>query len=79
MIEEIQNRVNEGLSIESNIKYMYDADTSIMESIKIIRKVYSISLGEAKKLVSTQPCWMETVDKNKPLHDACEQILNRDE
>lgn len=49
--------ISDDVSQENIISYLYDEDVSIFESIVLIRELYDISLGEAKQIVSTSPCW----------------------
>ena len=42
---------------------------SITETIKAVREVGQISLGQAKELVTSSPVWRQTAERAKPLHD----------
>lgn len=42
---------------------------SITETIKAVREVAHISLGQAKELVTSSAAWRQTSERAKPLHD----------
>lgn len=50
---------------------------TIVETIKAVRELFSIGLGEAKDVVVAQPCWRLTVESSMPLHEeAIQEVVN---
>lgn len=42
---------------------------TITETIKAVREVAHLSLGQAKELVTSSAAWRQTAERAKPLHD----------
>ena len=49
----------------------------ILEAIKMVKQLYSVSLREAKQQVTTHPAWADIVRANEPFHDELEKIAKR--
>ncbi len=64
-----------GTSREHVIVALKDEDYPILEAIKVIRKTYDISLGDAKIAVSSHAAWKNTVDGAQGLHDDFKQAF----
>ncbi len=65
-----QKRIAEGMPVEEVITLLHRDGFTILESIAAIRKLYQISLREAKQLVSIQPVWYDFVEAQRPFHEA---------
>lgn len=61
--------VVEGRSPEEVISKLYSTGASMIDSIKIVRTAFGISLGLAKEMVAGHPVWLEVVEKHLPLYD----------
>ncbi|EJE49527.1 hypothetical protein PMI14_05900 [Acidovorax sp. CF316] len=61
------------------IARMHAQGHTIVETIKAVRKEFSLSLGEAKIQVSNHPAWADIVRAAEPLHDALERAAACDE
>lgn len=53
----------------------YRDGKTIVDVIKTVREQFSLSLGEAKLVVSRQPCWLQVVQAAQPLHDIAIRVL----
>lgn len=61
MTEECKRRSDAGASTEEVIQYIHDKEFSILDCMKIVKRVYGITLDDAKMLVTSHPAWaMET-------------------
>lgn len=49
---------------------------SIVESIKIVRILYKLPLGEAKRIVSSHQVWETTVRNHEHSHEELANIVN---
>jgi ribosomal protein L7/L12 len=63
------------LKIIEVVESGYHSGKTIVEVIKTVREQFNLSLGEAKVIVSRQPCWAKTVLAAQPLHDAAVQLV----
>lgn len=54
---------------EDLIRYMHDRGLSIMDSIKVVRWMYALSLGEAKRIVTAHPIWTNVVRNADTVHE----------
>lgn len=67
IIEDYKMRVKQGESITSVIGDLHADGLHIINAIIVLREVYSLSLKEAKNLVSEHPAWAEIVEQSKPV------------
>ena len=74
-IAHIKSELQNGVSLEQIILELARNGESIMSSIKLVRAVANISLGEAKRIVSAHSAWKELVEANQQLHDDAEAVL----
>lgn len=71
LIEKVICLINEGKS-QDEVLEMLSENCSIMNAIIIVREVYKIPLGDAKKMVSSSHFWLEKHNSNEILHEALE-------
>jgi hypothetical protein len=64
-----QKEVRNGKNKEEIIEFLHISGLTITESMKIIKDIYKISLGEAKAMVAGHPIWNNVVDAAKPLQN----------
>jgi ribosomal protein L7/L12 len=77
LVADAQGKVFQGVSADEVIKYLHHQGISIIDAIKVIREVYGISLGESKRLVTSNSAWGEVVEAARSLHDDLENyVLN---
>jgi hypothetical protein len=57
LLSECRECIASGESIEKVISYLHNDHVSLLDSMKIIRTLYDMSLGEAKKIVLEHPAW----------------------
>jgi len=67
-----QAKLQAGTTLDEVIVYLHGQGLSILDTIKVIRQVGRISLGDAKQIVSHHTVWQQTVKANEALHDAAE-------
>jgi len=65
-------KLQAGTTIDEVIAYLHDQGLSILDTIKVIRQVGRMSLGDAKQIVSNHTVWQHTVKANEALHDEAE-------
>lgn len=67
-----------GLSIDEILDALRQRSPSIIQSIKVIRDLLSISLGEAKLLVHRSRTWSDMRDIFSEVHDVAETEYQTD-
>jgi len=65
-----------GESLESVLAYLRAEGQSIIDSIKIVREVENIPLGEAKIVVDSSATWADFRDSNATLRQAAFESLD---
>jgi hypothetical protein len=75
VIQRYRLRVESGVSASTVIRELHDEGFWILESIKLIRSIYSVDLGEAKRLVVNHPVWDEVIEASEPLYDSLEEVF----
>jgi ribosomal protein L7/L12 len=75
VIQRYRLKVESGATPDTIIRELHDEGFWIIESIKLIRGIYSINLEEAKRLVANHPVWDEVVEASESLHDALEEVF----
>ena len=63
-----------GIPLNDMIFMLKQEGLSIIDSIKVVRDVYGLSLGQSKIVVTSHPCWVEFVQASEPLHDELEKL-----
>ena len=79
MREECQKRLSHGAGPADLILYLHREGITIVESIKALKEIYKLSLGEAKELVTAHPAWAEEVRNADILHEELEKALQKEE
>lgn len=79
MIEECQKRVSHGASREDLILYLHHEGITIVDSMKVLKEIYKISLGEAKEIVTAHPAWTDEVRSADILHEQLEKALQEED
>lgn len=70
------NAARRNLDVSELIGYLHNQEVNIIDSIKVVSRVFNLSLGEAKKLVSSHSAWSEVAETSAPLHDELLQALD---
>lgn len=73
IIEKYRKRIRSDWTIEEVINGLHSEGLTITDSMKALRILYGINLGEAKTLVTAHPIWSSVVRANEPFHDALER------
>jgi len=69
--------IKEGDDIGKVISFLKESKFSIIESMKIIREIYGISLAESKFQVVSHPSWKKIVAGHQKLHDELEDLITK--
>ncbi|AWI08946.1 hypothetical protein [Ereboglobus luteus] len=74
--EKYKKLAEEGINQYQLIGALKNEGYSILEAMKVLRRIYSISLGDAKEAITKHPDWKSTVLESQGLHDDFEQAIN---
>jgi ribosomal protein L7/L12 len=74
LVAEARQKVVQGISANEIISCLHQQGISIIDAMKVIREVYEISLGESKRLVTSNSAWGSIVKAAKPLHEELERF-----
>jgi ribosomal protein L7/L12 len=66
---------NLGDSQEEIIHALRQRGASQMESLKVIRSVYGVDTGEAKKIIDLSPTWSDMWASNQHLRSVATDVL----
>jgi len=75
----LRSRLREGASLSDIVAELHASGLTIIESIHVVREACSISLGQAKEIVTSHPVWAKVVRAAEPLHDDLEEIFRQRE
>jgi ribosomal protein L7/L12 len=78
MLEECRRRISQGVKREDLILYLHNEGLTIIESMKILKKIYNLSLGEAKEQVTAHPAWASEVRSADVLHEELQHALEKE-
>lgn len=70
-----RKRVRNDEPVEQMIVALHDDGFTITDSMKAVRALYGISLGESKQLVTGHPIWYQVVKANEPFHEELVQVM----
>jgi hypothetical protein len=68
--DEIQADASGGIPAGESVIKLHGRGMSVIASVRIIRKAYSLGLGEAKELVANHYVWKSVTESAEPFHDA---------
>jgi len=64
-----REKIERGADSCEILYWLKQLDVSIIDAIKIVRKVFAIPLGEAKEVVSSHSAWSSTAEGAETLHE----------
>ena len=70
-----EQKLQAGVALDDVIAYLHVQGISILDAIKVVRHASSMSLGDAKQVVSCHAVWQSVVKANEALHDASEAAV----
>lgn len=65
-------------SIETVIRHAHDEGFSILDCMTIVKQVYGVGLGEAKRLVTSHPSWRVETEKMDTFSQGLADALERE-
>ena len=74
--KEFKEMIKGGSGIDEVIQFLHKSEISIVQSIRMIREGFGLSLKESKELVASHPCWKTVVEANQELHDELINLIN---
>ncbi len=69
IIQKLREKKHQDSNLEQVVIDLHKQGFTIVESMKILVQAYSISLAEAKEIVSSQPVWDDVVTASVSLHN----------
>lgn len=78
IVEDCQEQVARGASQEDIIANLHAQGVNIIESMRVIREVYGVGLGDAKRIVTAHPVWTPLVQHWDPIHAALIEELAKE-
>jgi len=76
--EFLEQSLSHGSSLDDSLAYLRQAGVSPIETIKSIRLVLNVDLGEAKQIFSVSPAWRTENEAADLLHAQVLTILQND-
>lgn len=74
--ERFRSAIRAGQSQGEILADMKRTGLTIMDAIKATRELFSVSLGDAKQLVSQHPDWLTVAAASAPLHESLIQSFD---
>ena len=65
-----------GMELDGVLAVLRNRGASIVDSLKIVRDVEHVSLGQAKAVVDRSPVWADARQSNRELRDALLEALD---
>lgn len=78
LIELCREKINDGATREAVVTYLHGQGLNIIDSMKVMRKLYNLSLGEAKAQVTAHPVWADIVQSADGLHEELISVLEKE-
>jgi hypothetical protein len=69
MLAEARRMLKEGSDLDEILRALRQRCPSIIQSIKVVRDLKGMPLGEAKELVHNSEAWSDVADSHSELHD----------
>lgn len=77
-VTEYRQKMREGLSQDAMITDLRDRGFSILDTIKVVRRVCNVSLGEAKEVVARHTAWYVEARRMAAFADAMVEELTKE-
>jgi len=77
-VEIYQRRQAEGMSQDAIVADARNQGFSVIDTIKIVRQLYDIGLGEAKIIVTSHPAWAVEAQNMARLADAFIEVMRKE-
>jgi len=77
-VEIYRRRQDEGLSQDTIVADASNQGFSVIDTIKIVRQLYDIGLGEAKIIVTSHPAWAVEAQNMARLADAFIAVMRKE-
>ena len=61
--------------VDAVLQYLRGQGYSKFDSIKALRELLGLSLGDAKRIVSLSPVWRDSLEESRRLHDSLISLL----
>lgn len=65
-----------GMELEDVLAELRSHGASIVDSLKIVREIEHVSLGQAKAIVDQSPTWADARSSNRELREAVVEVLD---
>jgi ribosomal protein L7/L12 len=78
-ILKLKDDVKHGLDSNDAVTKLHQLDYTIVDSIKIVREEYGVSLGEAKTIVTSNNVWSVEVEAADKMHEEWITVLSADD
>ncbi len=72
----IHEAAENGVSSEDSVVKLHDMGISVVDSIRIIREAYGVSLSCAKKTVANHPVWKKLSEAATSFHKELERSMS---
>ena len=79
LIGECEKKITQGASREELILHLKQEGLTIIESMKVVKKIYKVSLQEAKEMVTTHSAWVDEARVADSLHEELEELFHNEE
>jgi ribosomal protein L7/L12 len=73
----VSKMLEAGRTSEDVLKFLREAGCHKIDSIKILRRVLNISLGEAKQMVHFSSVWSDVRERDDAFHSSLEELNRR--
>ncbi len=78
-VEQCKRKEDSGASTDEVIVFVHDQGFSILDCMKIVKRVYGVDLGEAKLMITRNPAWSAESDRMRSLGEAFADFLEHED
>lgn len=77
-VDECRAATERGATREEIVARLHERGISIIDSMKVLKELYGLSLGEAKAVVTAHPAWISAVTRADVLHGEIVEALSKE-
>ena len=75
LLDHARRMLSEGQDLETIISLLRESGCHKNDSIRIIRELIGVSLGEAKDIVHFSNAWKDVKERDEAFHDVLEEAI----
>ena len=75
---DLRDALSGGANLEQALAHLHESGARPVPTIKALREILGVSLGEAKRIFDASPAWRAHAEAGRRLHEEILRVLGED-